>query len=121
MIPQKLPLITFVQGDEWAGIPSISILHTLEGGAPAPPEFPLESVTMRFLRNGSPDIVELSSAEATQIEIVNAANWEVSVLPQIVPLLVAGKWTWQMRFWSDGGDGNPLTYLAGEVTVLETI
>ncbi len=118
----------FVEGDEWEGIPSVIIQIAPEGGVATPPDLPLELVTMRFKRagNGAADIVELSSEPVGEaitgtITIISAAGWEVSVPAQIVPLLTAGKWTWQMRFWTDSADGDPKTYLAGDVTVLESV
>jgi hypothetical protein len=122
IIPTKLPLFTFVEGDKWGGIPTISILVGPPEGPMLPPDLPLELVTMRFKRtgNGAAEIVALSSAD-NEITIVSAAGWDVTVPAQIVPLLTAGKWTWQMRFWTDSADGDPLTYLAGDTTVLESV
>lgn len=118
MTPQKLALENFTEGDEWEGIPSLTI--TING---APPASPLALVTLRFKKaNSLPgEAVELTSATAGQITIVSAANWEISIPAQIVAGLTFGKWTWRLRCRDSTADGGPKTYLADEITVLETV
>lgn len=115
MTPQKLALTPFTEGDTWAGIPSLTV--TVNG---APPASALTLVTMRFRKSGGlpSDVVELSSADA-EITITNAATWAITIPAQIVPALTTGKWIWRMRFQS--ADGKKRTYLADELTVLETV
>lgn len=116
MRPGKLSLDPFTEGDRWDGIPNLSI--TSNGTTP---ESPIQSVTMRFKRAGEvPSTpVELSSAEAGEIEIVSAANWEITVPPQEVSGLTRGKWIWRMRIIAQ--DGSKRTYLADEIEILETV
>jgi hypothetical protein len=116
MTPQKLALTPYTEGDTWAGIPSLIV--TINGAAPASS---LTLVTMRFKKSGGleSETVELTSATAGQITIANAATWEISIPAQIIPGLTAGKWTWRMRF--QDATGQKLTYLADEITVLETV
>lgn len=116
MTPQKLALTPFTEGDTWDGIPALTV--TING---APPASALSLVTMRFKKSaGLPsDVVELTSATAGQITITNAATWAVTVPPQIVATLTSGKWTWRMRF--QDAAGKKRTYLADELTVLETV
>jgi hypothetical protein len=123
MTPQKLPLTPFTEGDEWEGIPSISITVGPAGGPFAPPAAPLASVTMRFKKSGgmTSDVVELSSATAGQITITSAANWTFTIPPQIVAGLTSGKWTWRIKCRDNTATGKPKTYLADEITVLETV
>lgn len=119
MTPQKLALDPITEGDAWAGIPSLTVL--INGVAPAST---LDKVTMRFKKAGDvpSDAIELTSEGASpEINIVSAENWEIEIPPQIIPGLTAGRWTWRMRFWDSSADGNPQTYLADELTVLETV
>jgi hypothetical protein len=115
MIPQKLALTSFVEGDTWEGIPSLTI--TINS---APPAVPLALVTMRFKKSGGlpSEVVELSSADS-EITIVSAANWEISIPEQIIPGLTTGKWSWRMKFENTAGEKR--TYLSDEITVLETV
>jgi hypothetical protein len=118
MIPAKLALEKFTEGDEWDGIPSLTI--TINGAAPP---VPLASAKMRFKKPGAvpSTVVELSSATPGQITIVSAATWEISVPPQLVAGLTFGKWTWRLRCLDTSTTGRPKTYLADEIEVLETI
>ena len=116
MIPQKLTLTPFTEGDTWDGIPSLTV--TING---AQPSSALSVVTMRFKKSGGneSDVVELTSATVGQITISNAAAWVVSVPAQIVAGLTAGKWDWRMQFTDAAGKKR--TYLAEQITVLETV
>lgn len=118
MTPEKLPLEKFTEGDEWEGIPALSI--TVNG---APPTDPLAVVTMRFKKAGSvpSDVVQLTTANAGEIDISSAANWEITIPPQIVAGLTHGKWTWRIKCRDNSPTGRPKTYLADEITVLETV
>ena len=123
MTPQKLTLTPFTEGDEWEGIPAITITVGPEGGPFAPPAAPLSLVTMRFKKSGSvpSDAVELTSATVGQITMTSAANWEFTIPAQIVAGLTYGKWTWRIKCKDNTGTGKPKTYLADELTVLETV
>lgn len=123
MTPQKLPLDPFTEGDEWEGIPEISITVGPTGGPFAPPADPLSVVTMRFKKAGGlqSDVVELSSATAGQITITDAANWTFTIPAQIVAGLTFGKWTWRIKCKDNTATGKPKTYLADEIVVLETV
>jgi hypothetical protein len=116
MIPQKLALESFTEGDTWNGIPSITI--TVNGSTPASP---ISTVKMRFKRSGSvPSTpVELTSATSAQINLTNAPGWVFSVPEQIVAGLTFGDWTWRIRITDAAGKKN--TYLTGEITVLEDV
>lgn len=122
MIPQKLTLTPFTEGDTWSGIPSVVITVGPDGGPFVAPENPLEIVTMRFKKAGGldSDVVQLTSATAGQITITSAATWTFTIPPQIVSGLTAGKWDWRIRCTSNSGD-DVQTYLAGQITVLETV
>lgn len=124
MEPQKLTINKFTEGDEWEGIPEISITVGPELGPFAPPANPLALVTMRFKKatEVTPNpVVELSSATPGQITITNAATWTFSIPPQIVDLLTYGKWKWRIRCKDNTVTGKPKTYLADEVEILETV
>jgi hypothetical protein len=124
MKPQKLSIEAFTEGDEWEGIPAISITVGPEGGPFAPPANPLAEVTMRFKKSTDiqPNpIVELSSATPGQINITNAANWTFTIPAQIVAGLTFGKWKFRIRCKDNSTSGKPKTYLADEVDILETI
>ena len=116
MTPQKLSLTPFTEGDTWDGIPSLTV--TING---SPPASALSLVTMRFKKSGGleSETVQLTSATVGQITITNAATWAITVPAQIVPALTTGKWTWRMRFQDATGDKR--TYLADEITILETV
>lgn len=115
MTPQKLTLTPFTEGDTWDGIPSLTV--TVNG---APPASALTLVTLRFKKAGAVPsaVVELSSADG-KITITSAPNWQVAVPAQLVQDLTAGKWTWRMKFTNAAG--KKVTYLADEITVLETV
>jgi hypothetical protein len=116
MTPQKLAITPYTEGDTWDGIPSLTV--TING---SPPASALSQVTMRFAKNGSEgeQTVELTSATTGQITIITAGTWTIIIPAQIVPGLTAGKWTWRMRF--QDAAGKKRTYLADEVTILETV
>ena len=116
MIPQKLPITPFTEGDTWDGIPSLTV--TINGAAPASA---LAVVTMRFRKSGGleSETVELTSATAGQINITSAADWIITIPPQIVAGLTTGKWTWRLRF--QDAAGKKRTFLADELTILETV
>jgi hypothetical protein len=117
-------LTPFTEGDEWEGIPLITITVGPDGGPFVPPANPLALVTMRFKKNTDVQpnpVVELSSATPGQITIQDAADWQFSIPPQILPSLTHGKWTWRIRCKDNAGDGSPKTYLADEIEVLETV
>lgn len=118
-----LKLESFTEGDEWEGVPSISITVGPEGGPFAPPTNPLSLVTMRFKKTGSvqSEIVELTSATAGQITITNAATWTFTIPAQVVPGLTSGKWMFRIKCKDNTATGKPKTYLGDEVVVLETV
>jgi hypothetical protein len=116
MIPAKLPLEKFTAGDRWAGIPALAI--TVNGITPASP---ITAARLRFKKSTevlpNPP-VELSNANS-KLTIVSAANWEISVPPQIVPELTAGDWLFQLKITA--ADGSLDTYISDKLTVLETV
>jgi len=116
MKPQTLALVPFTAGDTWEGIPGIVV--TINGAAPVSA---MSLVTMRFRKSGlaASTAVELSSAQAGQIAITNAATWAFNVPEQIVAGLTAGTWTWQIRITNAAGVKK--TYLVGEIIVLDTV
>lgn len=118
-----LKLESFTEGDEWEGVPSISITVGPEGGPFAAPSNPLSLVTMRFKKTGSvqSEIVELTSATAGQITITNAATWTFSIPAQIVAGLTSGKWMFRIKCKDNTATGKPKTYLGDEIVVLETV
>lgn len=123
MKPAPLKIIPFTEGDEWDGVPSISITVGPEAGPFAPPANPLSLVTMRFKKAGSvqPELVELTSATAGQITILNAATWTFKVPPQVVPGLTEGKWIFRIKCRDNSATGKPKTYLGDEIIILETV
>lgn len=86
------------------------------------PTTPMAEVTMRFKpANELPTPhVELSSSNG-KVTILNAAEWSFYVPKQVVTGLTKGKWNWQINVTDTSTDGAPLTYLAGEVEILEKI
>ncbi len=116
MIPAKLALEPFSEGDDWDGIPAITI--TINHAAPA---VAMGSVTMRFRQTGvtKPTIVELSSGTPSQIAILDAAVWNFQIPVQPIPELTAGRWMWRLRITD--AVGRKRTYLADEIVVLENI
>jgi len=116
MIPGKLSLVPFTEGDDWAGIPSLTI--TVNGVAPPSA---IASVRMRFKKAGAVPsaVVELISTNALQINILNAATWHFRLPEQTIPGLTFGKWAWRIRITSAAG--RTRTFLADEITVLETV
>jgi hypothetical protein len=123
MIPSKLTITSWTEGDEWAGLPLVKITVGPEGGPFAPPADALAVVTMRFKKAGGldSDVVQLTSATAGQITILDAGEWEFSIPPQIIAGLTYGKWTWRIRCTDVSANGSPKTFLADEVTILETV
>jgi hypothetical protein len=123
MKPAPLRLDPFTEGDEWDGVPSISITVGPQAGPFAPPTTPLSVVTMRFRKQGvsTNEVVELSSVTPAQITILNAATWTFRIPPQVVPALTHGKWIFRIKCRDSSGTGRPKTYLGDEITVLETV
>ena len=122
MIPGKLTLTPFVEGNEWEGIPQIVIEIGPDGGPYVAPDTSLATVTMRFLKTASETetIVELSSAN-NEIEILDAENWTFKVPRQVVPTLTEGVWDWQINCEDDSETGSPLTYFSDTIKVLKKI
>ena len=116
MIPGKLPLDPFTEGDKWEGIPALTI--TINGAQPADP---VTLVTMKFkLADDLPSsVVTLTSATPGQITIVDAAAWEIAIPAQTIAGLTYGKWTWRIEC-TDATNG-ARTYIADEIEVLETV
>jgi hypothetical protein len=104
--------LAFVEGDTWGGIPSIIITPT-----PGPD---VASARMHFRESWvSPRVlVRLDSANASEITIVSASDWEFTVPIQPLPLK-AGNYVWQ--FETTDANGRVQTYLQGEIQVLSDI
>lgn len=116
MEPAKLTLDPFTEGDGWKGIPALSI--KVNGVTPAAA---ISSAEMLFAKNNNTQpnpAIELSSAN-NKLTIVSAANWEISVPPQVVPGLTEGEWLFQIKITPVGG--LPETYVSDVLTVLKTV
>jgi hypothetical protein len=116
MIPSKLALTPFTEGDTWEGLPSVTI--RVNDAAPASP---ISTVTMRFKKAGAvpSEVIELSSDEPAEINITDAEGWVFAIPEQALPGLTFGKWIWRIRVTDAAGEIR--TYLADELTVLETV
>jgi hypothetical protein len=116
MIPSKLALTPFTEGDTWEGIPSVTI-HVND----AAPASPMSTVTMRFKKSGAvpSEVIELSSAAPEEITITDDEGWVFAIPEQAIPGLTAGKWIWRIRVTDTAGEIR--TYLADILEVLETV
>jgi hypothetical protein len=116
MDPATLDLEPFTELTTWEGIPSLTIQRN---GTPPPGN--LASAEMRFQRTDAAEgsskeseRVVLSSADESQIQIVDAAQWEIYVLEQVVPGLTEGNWRWVLETTDDAG--KPWIYVIGTIT-----
>lgn len=104
-------LVSFVKGDTWEGLPSITVNNRLAPGN-------LSKVKMAFKLD--PNVV-LPVLELTQdnggITIIDDANWVFSVNPGRYPL-AAGKYYWQIETADDGTPAYVQTLLDGTGQVL---
>jgi hypothetical protein len=104
-------LVSFVKGDTWEGLPSITVNNRLAPGN-------LSKVKMAFKLD--PRIL-VPVLELTQdnggISIIDAVNWVFSVNPGRYPLAV-GKYYWQIETADDGDPAYVQTLLAGTGQVL---
>jgi hypothetical protein len=105
-------LVTFVAGDTWAGLTSV----TIGTGRNSPGD--LASVKMAFKLNPkavSPTL-ELTSAGG-DITISDAVNWVFTVDPARLPL-IPGNYVWQIETEDDSATPYVETMLAGNCNVL---
>lgn len=118
MDPQTLDLDPITEAASWEGIPAMTIQRN-----EAPPDAALTSVEMRFQRTDIPanqpaEIAEINSDSAEQIQIVSAANWEISMPEQVLPL-VAGNWRYVLI--TTDANGKPWVYVVGTILVKPTV
>lgn len=105
-------LVTFVAGDTWGGLPSVTV------GATRNSPGDLASVKMAFKLNPkavSPSL-ELTSAGG-EITISDAVNWVFTVDPARLSLL-PGSYVWQIETEDDSATPYVETILAGNCEVL---
>lgn len=103
-------LVTFVKGDTWEGLPSVTVTNRLAPGN-------LAEVKMAFKLNPkvlAPDL-ELTTTNGG-INIVDAVNWEFSVNPGRYPLAI-GIYYWQIETIDDGDPAYVQTLLEGTCQV----
>lgn len=112
MTPGTYTMPTFVRGDTWQGVDSMTI--TVNSAAPANS---LSSVLTQFRRNrtatGEP-LLELSSADASEIVIDDADNWVIQFPPQQLSL-PAGTFYYDIQFTDSSGAVK--TYVSGTIVV----
>jgi|GEM_PF-5447701 len=116
MIPGKLQIESFTEGDSWRGVPAFSI--RVNGAAPS---FPIAMAVMRFQKATAaiPNPPFELASNTTKLIVTSVANWELKVPPQIVPQLTAGDWDFQIKITDTQGTRE--TYIADKLTVLKTI
>jgi hypothetical protein len=118
MLPETLTLDPVIQAHTWPGIPSITRVDTPEGGTPAPPASALALAEIRF--SPSPKATDAqettynSTTHNTRIAITSAANWQITIPPQILPFQ-PGRWDWLISTTSAAGTRQPL--LKGTLTI----
>lgn len=104
--------LSFVQGDTWEGIPSLSF-------DPAPAA-PVVSARIWFRDTWTSTQVraKLDSSDVNQISIVDANTWAFTVPVQSLPLK-AGNYVWQ--FETTDSLGVVQTYMQGQIQVYPDI
>lgn len=110
MAPQKYIMQPVPRGDQWTGVPTITI--KVNGLVPA---VPLASARMQF-RKFDKLGAELSTGAG--IDIVSAAGWELSIPAQSLPL-GAGKWDYDLE--AINTDGAVKTYVEGSINIKQDI
>jgi hypothetical protein len=116
MIPAKLYLEPFTEGDTWGGIPETTVLFN--GAAPL---VALASVSMRFVKEtqASTEAAEITSANPAQISLTSAALWKFTVPPQQMSALTEGVWKWQLKVIDTLGVKSTIAF--DKLTVLEHV
>jgi hypothetical protein len=116
MIPSKLALTPFTEGDTFDGTPSLQIRVS-----EAAPASAIALVTMRFKKAGAvpSEVIELTSEDDGGVTITSPSEWIFEVPAQEVPGLTAGKWAWRIRVTD--AEGKKTTYFADTLEVLETV
>lgn len=100
-------------GDRWIGISSIGPV-TINGSTPGNS---LTRVVMTF-RLGA--LTVTLDSDDDEITIDDASTWECSIAARDDFLERAGKWSWDMEFYSSGYD-SPWTLYKGTITVHDDV
>lgn len=103
--------LSFVQGDQWGGIPSLAIL--VSG---SPPADDVASAKMQFWLLGQATPVLTLTTDDSRITIVSASGWTFAIPSQDLPELNANTYSW--GFQTTDVNGVIQTYLKGKITVL---
>lgn len=102
-------LDTFFAGDDFPGIPNVTIRI---GGAP--PTLPLGSVELRMVHDSGAVVV--FTVGDGKITINSAAEWDFAIPPTPAPELISGLWRWSMP--TSDTAGSRVTYLVGHFKVI---
>lgn len=111
---ETIELADVVVGDRWIGVTVGPV--TINGSTPSRA---LERVVMTF-RIGQSTFTLDSDEEDDDVEITDADSWEVSFAARDDFLERAGKWQWDMAFFSEGYD-SPWTLYSGVIKVHDDI
>lgn len=108
-------LMSFVEGDTWGGIPSITI--TVDGVAPSTDA---SLAVLEFRRSPQErDVAAALSSADGEIVITSANDWEFTVPSQNIPTLRRGRYVW--GFKTTDVSGAVQTYLQGSIEVLPKV
>lgn len=103
-------------GDQWPGIPGLRI--RISPGGPPPPT-PLLAVEVSFFKRyhepGNTPATGCILTETHGVTILSAADWTVSVPPQVLPLDVG---SWDMRIRTNDAIEGPQTRVIGTIQIL---
>lgn len=93
-----IPQDPIFKGDNWDGLPAVTILIN-----DLTPAAAIASAELIFFNaEKGPDTPELMLTSPTKITITSAAAWEIEVPPQILDLPV-GEWTFRLRITDSAG------------------
>jgi hypothetical protein len=114
MIPGTYHMHSILRGDSWRGLPSIVV--RVNG---SPPASALASARMQFRQLPvSPSVGHELSTAAGSITITSAANWELSIPAQELPL-GARLWYWDLE--TTDAAGTVRTYLKGTLEIQQDV
>ncbi|MDP3850091.1 MAG: hypothetical protein Q8Q59_06295 [Luteolibacter sp.] len=116
MIPGAYKIESFVEGDGWGGIPSLTI--KVNGVTPASP---IESAEILMCLNNEVEpstAVEISTANE-KLTLVSAEGWELSAPDAVEAGLIEGEWLMQIKIKPVGGILK--TYISDTFKVLKTV
>lgn len=112
--PDFCTALSFLSGDSWSGIDPITVTMADTGDPPAN-DAVLAEMIFKLKQEDPTPLVKITSADAAQITINSAANWNFTVEPQTLNLSPGATYVWGFRVTDS--TGYKLTYFQGTIDV----